>query len=696
VELITSYPLWFLIFCFALGAGYAWLLYNKDSRFAETHQWLVRLMTALRFSTVSVLAFFLLSPLIKTQFREIEKPIIIIAADNSASMKFSDTVAYSLKALTQNLNELKTTLSKDFDVRLVGFANAVNENPELTFAEKISDYAALTNDLTAKYTGRNLGAVIIAGDGIYNNGSNPVYAAEKLKVPFYTIALGDTTIKKDLVLTKVNHNRIAFLGNNFPLDVVIDARQCSGANTNLTIQEDSSIVFSRNISVAGNKYHLNIPVVMEAKKKGIHKYRIKLSAVDGEINTINNVADVYIEVLESKQKILLLANAPHPDLSAFKTAIENNLNYEADVKFAESFSGNLSLYQLVVLHQLPSESRSIGTKAILEKVKQSNVPVLYVLGSQTNVGAFNELQLGLTIASNINRNNEVLPYANKNFSLFTVSEEALNYINNFPPLIAPFGTYKPNAEIYTLLQQRIGPVTTDQPMLFFRDNNGSKSAVLCGEGLWKWRLQEFAEKENNSITNELVSKIMQYLLAKEKRSPFRVSNKTDFKENEPLLFDAQLFNAAGDAVNEPDAQITFYSQDKKEYKYTFSKSGKGYALNAGLFPPGSYRYKAETKLGDVNYRDEGEFTVSALQLENVETTANHQLLFAMSERTGGAMIYPQQINSLPDLIKAKEEIRPVSFYRKKLIDFISLKWIFGMLMLLLTAEWFLRKRSGGY
>lgn len=694
MELITSFPLWFIGFCFALGFAYAWCLYKKDNRFSETETWLIKIMAALRFIIISLLAFFLLSPLIKTAFREIEKPIIVIAADNSSSVNYSDTVKYPLSKFKENLNQLRQTLSKDFEVRFVGFGNHVYENPDLKFNDKVSDYSELVNDLMLKYTGRNLGAVIIAGDGIYNNGSNPLYSAEKLSVPFYTVALGDTVVKKDLVISKVNHNRVAFLGNNFPLEINVDAKECAGSNTTLTVKQDSAVVFSRNISIGGNKYHITVPVIIEAKKKGIQKYSIRLASIDGDVNLVNNAADVYIEVLESKQKVLILANSPHPDLTAYKTAIENNQNYSASIKYADGFIENLNTYQMVIVHQLPSENNS--AKNIFEKIKEAGTPAFYVLGAQTNIRSFNALGLGASISSNINRNNEILPYANKNFSLFTTTDGLLTFINQLPPLTGPFGTYHATAEINTLLQQRIGPVTTEQPLLFFMDMSGSKNAVLCGEGFWKWRLNEFEEKGNNNYTNELVSKIVQYLLVKERKTPFRVSTKTRYNENEPLIFDARLVNPAGQIVNEPDAQMIIFSGDKREYKYTFSKSSNAYTLNAGTFPPGSYRYSAQVKLGNINYKDEGEFTVNALQIENSELTANHQLLFAMAQRTGGKMFYPAQMNLIADEIKSKEDVKPISYYHKKLLDLISLKWIFGLLVLLLTCEWFLRKRSGAY
>jgi hypothetical protein len=694
LELITATPVWFILFCMAAGAAGAYILYLKDERFGEVHVWLVRTMTIFRFAVISLIAFFLLSPMIRTAFREVEKPIVILAVDNSSSLIYSDTTIYPLSKLKNDIVDLKNNLDSKYDVRTVSFGSRINDKPDFLFNDKTTDFSSLFNDLKIKYADRNLGAVILASDGIYNSGSNPLYDALDMKVPVYTVALGDTTVRKDILISSVNHNKVAFIGNNFPLQVSLDAKQCGGNKTILSVKEDSSVLFSRNIDIAGNKYHLNIPVIIEAKTKGIHHYRISLSQIAGEANTINNTTDVFVEVLESKQKILLLANAPHPDLAAIKNAIETNPDYEVEIAFAKEFAKKTSTYNLVILHDLPSTSSPV--KSILNELQTSSVPVFFITGAQLNAAAFNAINTGLTINQSIGKNNEVLPYSSDNFSLFTINESSLKYINTLPPLIAPFGNYKASAEIYTLLKQRIGQVVTEQPMLFFSQNSSLKTAVLTGEGFWKWHLKEFADKNNHEATDELLSKTIQYLIVKEKKSPFRVNYKSSLTENEPLLFDAELCNQANEAVNTPDAFITITSSDKKEYKYTFGKTGKFYSLNAGLFAPGSYKFKAETKLGDKYYTDAGEFTVSALQVENTDITANHQLLYAMSERTGGKMFYPKEFSQISKAIEAKEDIKPVSYEHKKLLDLISLKWIFGLLILFLSLEWFLRKRSGAY
>jgi hypothetical protein len=50
---------------------------------------------------------------------------------------------------------------------------------------------------------------------------------------------------------------------------------------------------------------------------------------------------------------------------------------------------------------------------------------------------------------------------------------------------------------------------------------------------------------------------------------------------------------------------------------------------------------------------------------------------------------------LADSILAKN-LKPVMYTTQKTENALNLKWIFGILILLLAAEWFMRRYFGGY
>src|SRR6185436_8219762 len=171
-------------------------------------------------------------------------------------------------------------------------------------------------------------------------------------------------------------------------------------------------------------------------------------------------------------------------------------------------------------------------------------------------------------------------------------------------------------------------------------------------------------------------KVTQYLIVQEKKSHFRVLARNSFPENEPLVFDAEVTNDNYELVNTPDINLTITNTSNKNFPFTFSKTEKAYTLNAGYFPSGNYRYKASVKSGEKIYNEEGSFSVSALQVEQNETTADHQLLYSLAHKTGGEMYYPSTLDQLSKALENRTDIKTVSYSHYELKDLINLKWVF--------------------
>ncbi|HEY4798062.1 MAG TPA: hypothetical protein VII99_03195 [Bacteroidia bacterium] len=690
----TDYPIWYFGLCLLAGIAYAFLLYRKENRFEETPRWVRMSLPVLRFLTVTLIAFFLLSPLLKNISTTMEKPLIVFAQDNSESVVAGKDSSFYKKEYSKSVNSLVSSLAEKFDTNNYSFGEKIRSGLSFGFKEKQTDIASLFDEIETRFSNRNVGAVIIATDGLYNKGRNPLYSSSKNNFPVYTIALGDTTVRKDLILSKVLTNRIAYLGNKFPVEIQVSARQLMGKTSSCTILKGKDVLFSQQVNISGNNFSLSIPVQLEAKESGLQHYTVRLSEIEGEASFTNNITDFFIDVLDGRQKILILAEAPHPDVAAIKNAIENNENYEVNSFLASDFNGSLAGYNLVILHQLPSQKNNI--QKILTEIEKEKLPVLYMLGSQSSISTFNSIQNDLNVPSSGGKLNDVLPSMSKDFSLYTISDALRNYSSRFPPLQCPFGNYKVNSAVSALFYQRIGLVETQQPLFLFTQSGERKSGIICGEGIWRWRLQDFSEHGNQTIFNELIDKTVQYLSAKIDKSFFRVISKNNFYENEPVEFESEVYNDSYELINDPEVNIAITNADGKKFPFTFNKTSSAYRLNAGIFPVGTYHYEAKVKVGAKLYFAKGEFSVAALQVETTNLIADHQLLYALAKKSGGAMIYPGQLAKLQDLLNAREDIKSISHSEKKLSDMINLKWIFFLILILISLEWFARKINGSY
>ena len=126
------------------------------------------------------------------------------------------------------------------------------------------------------------------------------------------------------------------------------------------VTENSSVrKAGQTVLISSDQDEPAFDFILQADQPGLHHYRVKLEALDGEQNTVNNSMDFYAEVLNARQKILLIADAAHPDIAAIRSAIDQNKNYDLTVRLSNEYDGDLSGYSLIILHKIPSEREPV-------------------------------------------------------------------------------------------------------------------------------------------------------------------------------------------------------------------------------------------------------------------------------------------------------------------------------------------------
>ncbi len=700
-------PYWLLV-CVLAGVLYALVLYYRETHFTEAGQkpkWWLYALAVVRAVVVFFIAALLLSPLLKLVNHETEKPIILLAQDNSASIgmhfKQQDSAAY-----TSNFNKLRDALSKNYEVKTYLVGSKVREGAQADYKDGSTNLSDFFEQVQNLFSNQNLGAIILASDGVYNEGSNPVYSAGEKMAPVYTIALGDTTVKRDLLISKMYFNPVAYLGNNFSVRADVQAQNCKGEAIKLQVfrvEENTNRLLQEQSFTAESDYFVKpAEFTFAADKPGIIHYRFVLNQLSDEVTFANNTTDVFVEVLEVKEKVLLLANAPHPDIAALKQAIESNKNYECDIVYAQGNNADVKDYSLIIFHQLPSGAQT--AQGIIAAATAQKKSMLFITGAQTSISLFNGAQDALKINGGNNSMGEATAAPENDFTLFNLSTNAIQALQAFPPLKVPFGDYRPAPSTVVLAYQKIGNVSTKYPLISFYQSLDSKIGIICGEGTWRWRNYDFLQHKTGDLFNEIITRTVQYLSVKPDKKQFRVTpenrsrsgNERMFSESETVIFNSELYNDTYEPVNQPDVKLLVTDEKGKEFNYVMNRNGTGYTLNAGSFASGSYSYTASVIFNNKSFTEKGEFMVSLLQLENSQTRADHQLLNLLSTKSGGKLFYPNQIDELIKTIQTQDSIKPVIYTTQKTESVINLKWIFFLLAGLLSVEWFVRKYNGGY
>lgn len=687
-----QYPIWFIFFCIIAGLCYAGFLYIREKKLSEHAVWKRFVLGLLRFLAVFGISFLLLGPLLKINQDEIKNPSVVIVQDASSSVS-NDSQSKIL------LNTLKDKLGADYLVDVLHYSNDIKEGLTDTLDGNSTNMSNVFSYLDETYANQNLGAVIFATDGIFNEGENPIYQKTNLTSPFYFIPQGDTTQQKDISIKQLYHNKIAYLGDKFIVQCDVQAYNFQNTNTNISLFKinngQKELITKQAIQISSNSFFTTFSFEVPANQVGNINYSLDIEPRSGEFSTKNNARQFYIDILDARQKILILANSPHPDLAALKNIITTNKNYEVTIENFKDSKKNFGAYDLVIFHNLPSKTYAISNE--ISSLNNLKKPRLFIAGSQISIPAFNQAQSLIAIKANTTSTNLVQAKVKSNFKVFEQSEDLLKNISKYPPLISMFGEFTADPNTSVLLNQKIGDISTEYPLLAVRNQSGIREAVLAGEGIWEWRLYNFLQKNNFDEINELINKTIQYVTIKEDKRKFRVSSSSNvYKTYDKVGFDAELYNDSYEKVNDVDAFLTIKDKEGREVNYTFSKIADFYQLDAGTFTAGNYSFVGSCNYGGKALISEGKFSVQDVQLELLNTTADHSLLNSITSKYGGELMYNTTADKIVEKLKADTNLKPIIYSSTKTESVLNLKWILFLLIGLLFAEWIIRRLLGTY
>lgn len=685
-RLIFEYSPIYFIACLAAGLGYAWLLYSSK------HSWSIRwnrFLFVVRAALVTALLLLLLGPILKQTENIFEEPTVVLLVDNSGSVRETQDTARLMAAVRQ----ARETLGKE-KLR-IEWSDLHGKPGPFAFDAAISDLSSALRETVNRYEGKNLAGIVLISDGIYNSGISPLY--QPVRVPVYTIGIGDTTERVDLILKNVAYNRIVYQGNKFPLRAEVGVQGLPGEDITVSVLSQGKVLQQVRKNTA-TKSLVAFDFQLDAATQGVQRLEVRVEANPRESNSKNNLANAFIEVVEGKKKILIVAPAPHPDIKALRGVIEKNPNYEClvhvpGIKEIDPEWLQPGKVDLLVAHQSPDgEGR---TNAILNSFLQAKSSVLLIIGQRTQLPLLQTLGVALNFEGNAQRD-EVQAVLNPGFSDLGFSDGLNSNVTRYPPITVPFGKFSYPATAKTILYQRIGSVVTERPLLFAIESDQQKLGVLVGEGTWRWRLNEFQETEKTGSFDELFSKLIQYLSTREDKRKFRsFPLQQEFTGDGPVVMESQVFNDLFQPVfgNTIDLEIRDEQNNLSSYRYVTGPGNNRYRI--GGLKEGVYRYKASTELKGKREEVRGEFLVTGQNQESLNLTADFDLLRSLSRNTGGHFYKLADVDKLSQQL-TQEKLSSVIHSEESFQPLINLKAVFFLLLLLISMEWFLRKYLGGY
>jgi hypothetical protein len=638
-----------------------------------------KILALLRFLGILSILILLINPKIKSENYQIEKTPLVLVVDNSESVNDlkANRIALNIhKELSENAE-----LLKKYDIQSYQFDTEIQSFEKLNFKGKLTNIEKVAKNLKSIYKNRNYPAVLIS-DGNQTSGDDYVFSFDK-KNKVYPLILGDTTTFLDIKVNQLNSNKYTFLKNKFPVEAFINYSGTKNINTTFTISNGGKVVHSQNISLSPNNKSVVINALLPAEKVGLQLYKANIKAVESEKNTKNNYKNFAVEVIDQRSEVGIISTINHPDIGAIKRAIESNSLRKVSI-LKPSQLENTRNYNVLILYQPSNEFRTV-----FEQLTLSKVNTWIITGVNTDYSFLNS-QLSDFEYRMSSQNEDYIADYNPSFNLFAIDDIGFE---TFPPLQNKFGSIVSKSNLNTLLSVKIKSIETNQPLLTFTENSGTRTAYLFGENIWKWRLKSHVENKSYEKFDVFIDKIIQFLATANSKKSLVVNHESFYNAGELIEITAQYFNKNYEFDDKARLTATITNKETKEVKkYDLLKTNNAFKVNFEGLSPGKYFFSVKELNSNTIYNNF--FEIIDFDIERQFVNPDTEKLKQLASQTSGVAFMPNQLDTLVKKLLNDDQYKDLQKKIVQKIPLISWKWLLSLIVTFFALEWFLRKYNG--
>jgi hypothetical protein len=668
----------FIILAGIIALSLALFQYAYKAKLKGKRVWL---LTALRFVTYFSIFVLLISPKFDKITYYNEKPNLVVAVDNSESIRYLN----QSKNTSDLISSLKANeaLNENFNLEFYSFGKEVNPTDSLSFDEKQSNLAQVFERLSEVYN-NSISPTLIISDGNQTYGNDYAYMTKRYKQSIFPVILGDTITYTDIKLQQLNVNRYAYLKNKFPIEVIATYNGNTTVNTQLRISAGNSTVFSKPLTFSKTQTSQIVNFTLPASRVGITSYRAQIVPLDNEKNTINNVKNFAVEVIDQKMNVAIVSDLLHPDLGTLKKSIESNEQRNADILSTVEFLKKSNDYQLVIVYQ-PTNN----FKALYNEIDKLKLNKIVITGMKTNWSLLNKLQNNYK-QELTNQFEDYQASLNQNYGTFIVDN--LNF-GEFPPLKGTFGETLFTVPFQTILFKTINGNEIDEPLLATFEINDKREALILGEGLWRWRAQSYLNETSFNTFDNFMGKLVQYLSTNKRRTRLDVNYESFYNGNDNVRITAQFFNKNYEFEDNTNLNIELKNKGTNDEKsLPFVLKNMNYEVDLSGLEAGNYSFTVNVNTENIS--KSGEFKILEYNVEQQFLNANVNKLQTLANNSDGTSYFIDNTSKLTyDLIN-DTRFATIQKSIKKVVPLIDWKYLLGLIALSLAAEWFIRKYNG--
>ncbi|MDL5511841.1 VWA domain-containing protein [Arenibacter sp. M-2] len=639
------------------------------------------ILSFLRFLAIFGTLLLLINPKFTKNEYTLQKTNLVLLADNSSSLALEGK-AQAISHFSF-LKDKVESLSDNFNIFTYKFGGELSNSDTLGLTEKSTNISKALAGLNEIFTGTTT-AVILLSDGNQTIGEDYEFYGKRQKLPIYPVVLGDTTKYDDLAISQINTNKYAFLKNKFPLEVFISYDGKEEVSPELKVFMDDNLVYKEKVALSNVSNTKIINTQIEANTVGIKNIKVTLSPLPNEKNSANNEKLMALEVLDEKTNVAIISNVQHPDIGALKKSIESNEQRLVSIYRPDADLSKLQEVDVYILYQPDATFAKV-----YQQIQLRNSNSFTVLGTNTDFNFLNNIQNSFLVETGYPVQ-ELFASPNAAFSKFDISDFSLQ---DFPPLLSDAGPVTILGHGEPLLKIRIKGVDMDQPLLSTVEEDASKHAILVGENIWKWRVQNYRNDQAFVEFDAFLGKLILYLTTSKGKNRFVLDYSSIYNNSNETKIKATYFDEA--FVFDANASINIKVVNKStntSLEFPMLLKDGYYEADLSHLTPATYDFIATVT--KENLSRSGSFSVLDFDAEKQFSSSNYGKLNRLANNTTGKLYFPDQMDSLVTALETDTKFVPVQKSKQIVVPLIDFKFLLGIIVAALSLEWFIRKYNG--
>lgn len=664
------------------------------------------LLILLRSVALIFLLFIFFEPVLTLTKKNILTPLNLFFFDNSKSIQINDGTNRIDRI--KNLIEQTKSAAINGDKQIFAFGSSVNFIDEdslarFDFSETASDFSKIFSNINQ--TENNIASITIISDGVITEGATPIYSAEKLGIPVFTVGIGDSTKKNDVDIKNVINNEFIYAETPTTILATVLNKGFAGKTSQIMLHENSQLIEQKSLVLDASGVN-SISFDYTPKQSGEKKLTLKINNQDGESTYLNNQKVFYINVLSNKINVLLLAGSPSADL----TFIKNSLSVDENLKvntLTQISAGNfleqnpqakLDSAVIIYLIEFPTNlTNEDFVTRLSSKLENRNTPFFLLLSGEVDLKKLNRISSLLPFSVQLIDKNYLQVQPDVQLSELSnpiLKNNLITDWNNLPPISQPIVSLTIKPESKTLAKVKINNQPRNNPLIVSRSFGTKRSIAVIGKDIWKWKLQT-ASKDLTLFDNFIFSSA-RWLNAPDDQKKVRIkTSKKIYSSGELVEFSGQVYDDSFNPVNEAEVKLQITGRDFKEELNLTSVGGGLYEGSISTAKNGDYSFIGNALIdGKTLGEDRGSFNVGDVEIELMDARMNYEFLNLLASQTKAKYFNPDQYQQLLSYLNQIN----ISASKEKLITseirLWSDEWLLIILILFFAAEWFVRKRAG--